>query len=119
MAFRYTLEQNENSGILLFEGRMLTNDEIQDVLRLLDGDTFVTTKNWICDLSKLDFCNSTGLNLFIRILTKVRNNGGEFVLCSLSKSVFDLFSRSKLIDVFQIFSNQSEAMDYLKLNSQK
>ena len=62
-------------------------------------------------MSKVSYINSSGLNLLVRLLTKVRNKGGELVLISISESVEKLFFITKLNSIFTICANVMEAQN--------
>jgi anti-sigma B factor antagonist len=62
-------------------------------------------------MSKISYINSSGLNLLVRLLTKVRNKGGELVLITLSESVEKLFFITKLNSIFTICADLSEAQN--------
>jgi anti-sigma B factor antagonist len=49
--------------------------------------------------------------LLVRLLTKVRNKGGELVLISISESVEKLFFITKLNSIFTICANVMEAQN--------
>ena len=71
----------------------------------------------IYELSALEYITSSGLNFFIRSLTKTRNVGGEIYLCNLSPTVEKLFTISKLNEIFTIFPSLEEGLE--KINAQK
>ena len=54
------------------------------------------------DVSKLEYITSSGLNFFIRSLTRIRNVGGEIILCGVQGNVEKLLKISKLNEIFTI-----------------
>jgi anti-anti-sigma factor len=68
----------------------------------------------IFDLSQLEYINSSGLNFFLKILTKIRRFDGEVVLCSLNNLLHALLVTTKLNSFFTILPTVEEAMNYLK-----
>lgn len=98
-------------GILRLSGRILSDEHLPEIIVEVERTIALGKKNWICDLSELTYCNSTGLNLFIRILTKSRNAGGDCVLVNLQPGVRSLFELSKLNEIFTSYASVEEALE--------
>ncbi len=62
-------------------------------------------KEFIVDLSDIDFINSTGLSFLVSVLTKTRNIGGETSLLHVSEQVSKLLVITKLQSFFNIYEN--------------
>ncbi|MCB9230819.1 MAG: STAS domain-containing protein [Bacteroidia bacterium] len=95
----FTLTGNlvgENDGMPLTDA---FNEEMED-----------GTRNFIIDLSSLKHINSSGLGVFITLLTKVRKKGGELVLLNPSDFIKNLLLITKLNSIFHNFSSLEEAM---------
>lgn len=65
------------------------------------------------EISKIERIGSVGLGVFITILTKFRNKGGEVVLINPSQQIKELLVMTKLNAIFTIVSNQKEAFEEL------
>ena len=98
-------------GILLLSGRIMSDELLPDIIAQVEQQIVLGKKNWLCDLSTLTYCNSTGLNLFIRILTKSRNAGGDCALINLQPGVRKLFELSKLNEIFTSYASLDEALE--------
>lgn len=96
--------------MLKLTGRILSDEKLQEITQKVDYYIALGNKNWACDLSELTYCNSTGLNLFVRILTKSRNAGGDCVLVDLQPAVKKLFELSKLNEIFTSYTSTEEAL---------
>jgi len=107
----YDITSSETCGILRLEGRIISDEGLSDILLQVDKTIAQGKQTWLCELSKLTYCNSTGLNLFIRILTKSRNAGGDCVLINLQPAVRQLFELSKLNEIFTSYASLEEALD--------
>lgn len=114
MSLTYKIEKDP-SGVVVFslEGKIITLNEFEPVNEGLDQLLTQTKRKFIVDLSKVAHVNSSGLNLLLRMFTKVRNKGGELVLTTPSKSVEKLLSISKLNSIFTICANREEALNIL------
>lgn len=100
-----------NYAVLKLSGRILSDEGLAELLSQVETTVAAGSKNWLCDLSELTYCNSTGLNLFVRILTKSRNAGGDCALANLQPGVQKLFELSKLNEIFTSYASIEEAME--------
>ncbi len=97
------------SGDLLGE-----NTGIELVDRINEYVNNSESKKFILDMSETRYVNSQGLGVLITSYTRVKNNGGVFVLLKPSEPVKKLLTITKLDSVFQIFNSLSEAELALK-----
>lgn len=72
---------------------------------------------FLLNLSQVDFVDSSGLGAIISILKTLTLNNGRLVLCDLQAPVLSLFKLTRMDKVFQIFSNEKEALDQLLNNA--
>jgi len=72
-------------------------DAIQDLIK--KGH-----KNFLFDLSAIDYMDSTGLGLFIFLDEELKGKTGKLALKGLSGRVKTLFERTRLYDVFTILT---------------
>lgn len=109
----YTHELKDNIAIFKLEGNMLgtsENDQLKaDVINFLDKGT----NKFVLDLTDLKHINSTGLGVFITILTKIKSKGGEMVLSNPTLSISNLLKITKLSSVFHITKSTEESIQYL------
>jgi anti-anti-sigma factor len=78
-----------------------TTSLIEQLQHRIDGNENIIVFN----LSKLTHITSTGLNFFVRALTRTRNNEKQLILNNLQPSVAKLFQISKLNEIFTISSD--------------
>lgn len=109
----YTIQKELSSiATIKLDGRLVgefqtirLNDQVEELLE--DGFNCI-----ILDLSELEYINSSGLNFFLKVLTKVRRTDGEVVLCSLNTLLFDLMVTTKLNLFFTICESRDAAMEH-------
>lgn len=114
MSFNYQFEAKKNYALLIPEGSLLSVFDAKEMLETVDTD-LNGHKNFIIDLSKVDHLSSEGLNVLLNILTKSRNEGGETILCNLSKHIQSLFIITKLSNIFIITNDMKTAVKNLKI----
>lgn len=109
MSLTVDLTSREAYVLLVVSGRIVSDEKLQESLIALDK-ALDHKKMVVCDLSALEYCNSTGLNYFIRILTRARKVGGDCVLVNLQPTVRKLFEISKLDEIFNCQTSLEEVL---------
>lgn len=64
----------------------------------------------LCDFSLTEFISSAGLRLLLSTAKKLKDSGGELVLCSLSPFVHDELEMGGLVPFFTICGSEDEAL---------
>jgi hypothetical protein len=64
----------------------------------------------VLDLSSVDFIDSGGLGLLVRLLHRTQNAGGDLKLCGLSSRIAETFRATKLHTVFDIHASSGDAV---------
>ena len=116
MNLQYRIEKAANNvSIIHLSGKIIHKDDIEQID--LEISNLIETKklNIILSLTELDYMNSAGLSFVVSYFTKIRNAGGEMVLCDLSKKVNELIIITKLHTIFNIFDTLEEAIQSFNL----
>ena len=87
----------EVGGQLIVGNRQLLKEQVLDQLER--GD-----RKFIIDFSKTDYIDSSGLGVLVTLSKKIREQGGQLSLVSLSEDLRTLFELTKLDTLF-IFSD--------------
>lgn len=116
MTFDYNITSQPNVVVFGISGRISQVDAVEQIF--LDLTQAIESENnfIIFDVSKLEYINSSGLNFFIRSLTRIRNAGKELILCGLNGVVEKLFSISKLNEIFTICPTIEEGLKKVNAN---
>ena len=114
MEFKYQLEEKDNFAIIKISGNLIEKSQaiamLEEVEELVEKDT----NRIILNMSDFKYLNSTGLNIFINVLTKARKSGGEVVICSVSPKIKELLIITKLNTVFSVCDSVEDAIKLLK-----
>ena len=101
MGFRVVAKDDitliEVGGQLIVGNRQLLKEQVLDQLER--GD-----RKFIVDFSKTDYIDSSGLGVLVTLSKKIREQGGQLSLVSLSEDLRTLFELTKLDTLF-IFSD--------------
>jgi len=112
----FYFDTRTENGVLIVElsGNLISTYQSQALLCEMDFHYEQGCTKIIIDLAKMDYMNSTGLNIFINILTHARILNGEVVIVNVPKSINKLLIITKLNNVFTIEDSIEKAMLLLK-----
>ena len=99
--------------VLKLNGRLMDKSEASALLNEVEELVSDGARNLLIDLSKLDYMNSSGLNVLVSILTKARNEGGEVVIANVSAKMNELFIITKLNTVFTVVEDMESGLAQL------
>ena len=89
--------------ITLGEGEWLLRDLINEKLN-------AGHKKIILNLAGVNYIDSTGLGELVSVYRQVKSKGGDLKLLNLNKKVSDLLQITKLYAVFDIHSDEAQAV---------
>ncbi len=110
MSATFQLQTQGSCVVILLSGRMVGSDDIAQIMEGVEKSIAAGNINVVCDCSDLEYCNSTGLNFFVRLLTKSRSKGGDCRLANLQPGVEKLFNLSKLNEIFTSYDSVENAL---------
>lgn len=108
MSAQFDITKSSNFVLVKISGRIISDEGLSEALNQIDQVLTNELKAVLCDCSALEYCNSTGLNFFVRVLTRSRKTGLDCVLVNLQPSVKKLFEISKLNEIFSCFNSTEE-----------
>src|SRR5260370_4029861 len=110
MSLKINIRENADATILDMSGRISLGDalaELRDSIReALAGDQ----KNILLNLAEVSHIDSSGLGQLIGSYATVTNRGGQMKLLNLQKRVHDLLQITKLVTVFETYTNEEAAL---------
>ncbi|MFA6715873.1 MAG: STAS domain-containing protein [Victivallales bacterium] len=109
-----TIIQIEKDGImeLSISGRLDAVSAVEadkDFNKVIDAGH----ENLLFNLDNLDYISSAGLRVLLVAAKRIQQNGGKVVICSLSNNVKEVFEISGFSSIFNIFSTNTDAADFL------
>lgn len=106
----YKIEPQEGYLYIEMDGNVLNavqNDAFfQEVQEKLEASKHT---NGLLDLSDVDYMNSTGISLTMRLHSKFANQGGKLVIVSPHDSVNKVFHITKLDGILDIEDSSDQA----------
>jgi len=90
-------------------GKVLSDEDVKYLNTEVDIAIENKIVNFILNLEGLEIINSMGLNCFIKIFTKARNNNGEMYIVNISDKINQVLLLTKLNSVLNIATSLEEA----------
>lgn len=110
MSFRATSREVGDVNVIDMDGR-ITLGEGGSLLRDLIRQNLTTGhKKIVMNLAGINYIDSTGLGELVSAYRLVKSEGGELKLLNLNKKVTDLLQITKLYTVFDIHSQEAQAV---------
>jgi anti-sigma B factor antagonist len=116
MLFYFENKSTKNSEIYKLFGQLIEKGQSTELLASIQEKTQSGRANLILDLSELKYINSTGINVFVNLLSKVRKEGGELAIFGMNKKINDLLVITKINSLFKIFETEEESVNYFISN---
>ena len=89
--------------ILLGDGDIEIKQTVDDLIR--KGQTQI-----LLNLAKVPYVDSAGLGEIIRCFTALRKGGGMLKLLAPNRRLLDLFTITKLVNVFDCYEDEATAL---------
>jgi len=112
--FDLSVTEHDGAKVFHLKGRLMDQQQADHLMQVLDEHLTGEHVNVVLDMNELQYMNSTGLNIMISVLTRIRKAGGDVMLASLSMGVRQLFIVTKLDTVFRIAASVDEALAQLR-----
>ncbi|HNR85914.1 MAG TPA: STAS domain-containing protein [Taishania sp.] len=111
---QYQISIVEHVLIVSLEGKMIEENVYTDLLAQIENRLNETNGKLIINVEKLDYINSTGINFFIKALTKSRIHLGDMVLNGAKGEVLSIVTIAKMDEVFTMTNSLEEALTIFK-----
>jgi len=102
--------KREGVAILDMSGKLMGGPDAEafnEVLRTLMHEGI---RNFIVNMEKVRWVNSTGLGILISGYTTVKRSGGELKLLKVSERIENIFIVYKLYTVFESYEDEDQAV---------
>lgn len=103
------VDKKEGVIIIAIDGEII-GDTAPEIQSCFDDLLSKDERNYVIDMSAVEYVDSSGLATFVRLFKRVRFGKGNIKLCALRHDVLKLFRVIRLDKVFDIFSDCNEAL---------
>lgn len=100
----------DNITILELSGNLLGEKDTVPILEAVGLSLENNSNQFVIDLGGMHYINSTGLSVFLNILTKSKGAGGGLVLVAIPEQLSNLLNITKLSEVFPKAASIEEAI---------
>ncbi len=107
-------EEKQGIHIIKLSGNLLSDTSYENLLDHTQTQIDEGQKQFIIDLSGIDYMNSAGISVLIRLLTRTRQSDGDTVLAGVSNELSKILSVTKLNAVFDTYDTVDQAIKALK-----
>jgi anti-sigma B factor antagonist len=113
MIFDYKSKTEKGIKTYHLSGELIDRSQAVKMLEEIDSAIAANENKVLLNLQDLKYINSSGLNIFINILTKARKSGGDVAICCVNKKINELLVITKLNSVFNVSNTTEEAIAVL------
>ena len=102
-------KEKGNHLVLYLKGRMdvKNSSDIESDMNALINQSSL---NILLNLEHVEYMSSSGLRLFVSLMRKLNELKRGFKLCNLSPAVVKIFEVVELMDMFNIYTTEEEAL---------
>ncbi len=111
MALEIQERANEGISVLDLKGRITVGPEASELRQRVEDLSKSGSSNLILNLAAVDYIDSTGLGALVLLANNARKRGGSVKLLNLNRRNIELLIMTKLATVFEIFSDEQEAVN--------
>ena len=84
MSFTFEIKEQNDVSIISISGKILSDENILDAIQKINKHIEEKNSKLIFNCAKLSHINSTGINFFMKTLTKTRIHNGDLIICNQS-----------------------------------
>ena len=110
MSLKINVRESGNVVILDLNGRITIGEEAASLRNTIKEHLDNGQKNILLNLAEVSYIDSTGLGQFVGSFATVTSRGGQLKLLNLQKKLQELMQITKLITVFETYTNESAAI---------
>jgi anti-sigma B factor antagonist len=107
-------ELKEQVLVIYLTGHLLGAQANTVVMSLVFQNIEAGNKKVVFNLRGVNYVDSAGLGMLLNAVSKIKNAGGQLVICNLSEQVVKLLKTTKVESVFRISPDEEGAIQFLK-----
>lgn len=114
MEFNFTLTNSTDFVQYDLVGDLMDKENAEGLIHDVEENLDNGQCYFVFNLEGMNYLNSTGLGVFIALLTKARNAGGELIVCNIPQKINQLLLITKLNTVFNVAVSIDEAIELIE-----
>lgn len=96
--------------VVKLTGRLTLGDSVDRLRATLDDLLATGAKQYVVDLADVAMLDSSGIGLLVMYLNNAKQRGGSLKLLNPSKFAIQTLKMIGLLNLFQVFQDQEEAV---------
>ena len=100
----------EDLKLLKIKGRITLGAGVDRLRETLEDLLSSGSNRWVLDVSEVGMIDSSGIGLLVRFLTTAKQQGGALKLLKPTKFALQSLRMIGVINLFETFENQDEAV---------
>ena len=107
-------EVKEGVLVIYLNGHLLGAQANTVVMGVVFQNIETGIKKVVFNLKGVNYVDSAGLGMLLSAVSKIKNAGGQLVICNLSEQVVKLLKTTKVESVFRIGASEEASLELLK-----
>src|SRR5690349_8695864 len=110
MSLKASTRQSGNVTIIDLSGKIVLGDGSSLLRETVKDLAARGQKNLLLNLADVNYIDSSGLGTLVAAFTTVKGQQGQLKLLNLTSKVHDLLQITKLLTVFDVFTDEGTAL---------
>jgi anti-sigma B factor antagonist len=107
-------EVKDGIKVIRLSGKVISGPDLMDLKTVFQTSINNDMGNVLLDLGHVTWMDSSGLGVLVSGHTSLARDGGRMAILNATKKINELFIITKLITIFETFTDESEAIASLK-----
>lgn len=109
MALTVDVHRTKDATVLRIAGRIVAGDEVTQIEQHVSS-ALKESLELVLNLGNVNYVDSSGLGALVRQVTAARARKKRITLCALTPNVTKLLQMTRVIDLFQTYATEEEAL---------
>jgi anti-sigma B factor antagonist len=107
-------EIKDGIKVIRLSGKVISGPDLMDLKTVFQTSINNEMGNVLLDLGHVAWMDSSGLGVLVSGHTSLAREGGRMAILNATKKINELFIITKLITIFETFTDEDEALASLK-----
>lgn len=107
-------EIKDGIKVIRLSGKVISGPDLMDLKTVFQTSINNDMGNVLLDLGHVAWMDSSGLGVLVSGHTSLAREGGRMAILNATKKINELFIITKLITIFETFTDENEALASLK-----
>jgi anti-anti-sigma factor len=100
MSFSFDIKIEDSILLISLKGNLMNKEQAQPMVDDIEHHGIEGVNKIIISLADMEYMNSTGLSVLIKVFTQARSKGGEVIITNIPEKINQLLVITKLNSIF-------------------